>query len=139
MADIFPFLIDGRAFPDIPVIDFDILYDPLDGPGTGRMESIRAPLFRDPYGTFVGADVLCGLPMNHHKNKDFIDLITILIDFGRPGHDFKELTIVTPLGPIVQNMYSASFRIKGRKVYRDGETYWGTIPIQFRAEEAYYY
>ena len=101
------------------------------------MEAPRSPLFRDPNGTFVGADILCGLPMTPGDNQDFKDLIQILIDFGRV--EFRKLTLITPLGPVTQNMYSASFRIKGRKVYRDGTTYWGTIPIQSRAEEAYYY
>lgn len=144
MADIYPFLIDGDPFPDVPVYDFDIHYSPQDGSGSGRMDSVGIPLFRQPYGTVVNADIYCGLPLNHGENQDFKRLINILIDFGVPhpelGDDegFHLITLVTPAGIIKQPMYSADFTIKGHKIKRDGTTYWGTIPIKFRAQKAYY-
>jgi len=135
MADTYAFKIDGRAFPDMPVISPDISYEILDGEGSGRMEGEGWPMFRDPQGCIINADIVCGLPLNHYQNRDFVDLIEILKDFG--STDFRAVTLATPSGIITQDMYSATFKISGRKVYRDGVMYWGTLPVQFRAREGF--
>jgi len=129
---IYAFSIDNRIY-GIPVLRFILYAETLDGEGSGRMEGYGWPMFRDPQGTIKNIDMELGLT-NSSQNNDFIHLLSILDDFGNT--DFRTVSFLTPSGLITQKMYNASYQIEAKRFERNGITYWGTLPVKFRAEKA---
>lgn len=128
--------LDGRTYDNIPVIEFEFFAEILDGSGTGRMQAIGWPMHRQPEGTIFNVSMVVGIPQaNTNSNPDFVHLINTLNSFGQD--DFKTVSFISPMGIITQEMYSPSYSIKMKRITRDGVTYWGTLPVQFIAKQAY--
>jgi len=126
--------IDGKTFGSLPVFEFSIDTQILDGDGTGRMQAFGWPMFRDPNGVIKNISGRIGLPNNASNNSDFIDFIAAMDRFGT--QDFATVTFHTPSGTISQKMYGASYRVEAKRFTDNGITYWGSIPFQFVAKEA---
>lgn len=127
------FSIEGQRFDTLPVLEFETFYENLDGEATGRMACPGWPLYRDPQGTIINVKMTVGL-CSSSKNTQFQQLISQLKSFGKT--DFKTVTFQTPLGPLTQKMYGASFSIKAIRFEKDGVNYWGSLPVHFVAKEA---
>lgn len=126
--------IDGREFTKLPVLKYNLSTEILDGQGSGRTQAPGWPMFRDPNGIIKNIDGEIGLPANNSDNSDFITFLAAMDSFGEI--DFRTVSFVTPSGTITQEMYGASYKLKLKRVIRDGKTYWGIIPFKFIAKKA---
>ena len=124
--------IDGTQYPSLPVIRYESPVEILDGPGSGRMQGVGWPMFRDPQGYSENISLTLGLPYNSNSNAEYVDLIEKLKSFGTI--DFLPVTFITPSGPITQKMYSASFNRILRRITHDNVSYWGVLDIDFVAQ-----
>lgn len=133
MADITVFQMDGYTY-DLPVTDFVVHIENLDGDGTGRMAAYGWPLFRQPQGTIINFDITVGAPSNR-PSGDFLKLYNDMKSFGRT--QFRTLSFNTPAGVITQQMYGTVGDIRAIRFHRDGEDYWAAFSCKFIAKVAY--
>lgn len=126
--------IEEKEFRSLPIIDFNLNTEILDGAGTGRTQAVGWSMFREPQGVIKNIEGEIGLANNPDTNSDFRDFLSAMDDFGKT--DFKKVSFTTPSGVITQEMYGASYKLKLKRVDRNGVTYWGTIKFKFIAKEA---
>lgn len=133
MADITILKVEDYQY-DLPVTDFKLKLEILDGEGTGRTLGSGWPLFRAPEGTIINVTVTFGAPINRNRG-DFIKLYQDMKSFGKV--EFKNITFMTPDGPITQSMYGVAGEIVAKRFVKNNETYWAAFSCEFVAKEAY--
>lgn len=129
MPDLFS--IDGRVY-NLPILEYEIDTQILDGGATGRSQADKWPLFRQPQGVIVNIErIEFGLLSDNAR--DFRDLIQTLRSFG--DTDFRIVRFVTQVDEIEQPMYGASFRQQLRHFNYKGVSYWGNLTAKFVAKQ----
>ena len=124
--------LNGRAYNTLPILEYSTDANILDGPGTGRLQSERWPMNRQPQGVIENVEMTVGLTLAS-DNGDFMHLYETFKSFGKV--DFLPVSFVTPAGKITQMMYSPSFTLVMKRIDKNKITYWGSLRVRFIAKE----
>ena len=118
----------------IPIINYEIDPQILDGEATARTASVGWEMFRDPQGTIINLNVTFGLL--NTNNPNFVKLFNKIMHMGITK--FVSVTFDIPAGVVItQDMYIVPDKIIMIKKIKDGITYWGQWPVKFIAKRAY--
>ncbi|MDR1101695.1 MAG: hypothetical protein LBL34_05015 [Clostridiales bacterium] len=128
--------LDGRQY-NVPIIDYAITPQILDGSGTGRMQSVGWAMFRDPQGTIINVDVTFGVrKFANSESVDFVGLFNKVMSLGIT--DFISVQFTLPTGDgLTQDMYAVPGNIKPYNQNRGDKIYTDSWQVKFIAKEAY--
>jgi len=122
--------IDGKRYDKVPIINYEVSPEILDGEGSGRSKAQGWPMIRDPQGAMIHLNVEFGL--TDSENPDFIELWNKILSLGREESVFVRL--ILPVGELLaQDMFAVPSPIKVRRINRNDIIYNETWKVNFIA------
>jgi len=124
--------LDGRAYTNLDIIDYEISPEVLDGEGTGRTKAPGWDMIRDPQGLLT--NLYIEVAATHNQNQDFLHLYSVGKRMGR--EDFVPAVFMDLDGEIInQLVYIKIQRVKGEKFERNGKIYVGAMKVSIIAKK----
>ena len=124
--------VNGREYPTLHIIDYEIKLETLDGESTGRSKAYGWPMIRDPQGYITNLVLeFTGIVSN---SSDFVHLWNICKSMG--SQEFATVKFVDPLGSVItQEMYLSTSELRYKRITIDNVVYTNALTVNFIAKK----
>ena len=125
------FAIDGRELRELPIINYSISIETLEGEGTGETKAYGWPMIRDVRGQKLHLSLT--FAASNSNNPDFVYLWQTIRSMG--SREYALIKFVDPVGETIdQDMTLVASRLRYAYIRLDGKVYTNALSVEFKAQ-----